>query len=135
MSKITLRFMQRFMGNLDSAIRNFVDGKLGDLDSHIGDIVDDKMEDVIENMNDYVDEAVGAKQDKPIIKSANLAAGSTSVTFTGLPTTGFNMIDVYTTIPNLDYEDMEAPTASSLTITYEAQSVAVIVYLKIEVIE
>ena len=102
MSKITLSFMQRFMGELDTAIRNFVGDKLSD------------------------------KQDIPTLMSQTLAVGSTSVTFTGLPTTGVNIVDVYTSKAGLDYDSIDDSTAGSLTITYEAQQSAITVYLKIE---
>ena len=102
MSKITLTFMQRFMGELDTAIRNFV-----------GDKVDEK-------------------QDIPTLLSQTLAVGSTSVTFTGLPTTGVNIIDIYTSKAGLDYVSLDDSTAGQLTVNYEAQLTAITVYLKIE---
>lgn len=102
MSKITLDFMQRFMGNLDTAIRNYVSGQLND------------------------------KQDAPTLLSQTLATGATSVTFTGLPTTGVNIIDVYTSKAGLDYTDIDDSVSGSLTLTYEAQLSATTVYLKIE---
>lgn len=99
MSKITLSFMQRFMENLDPAIRNFVDSKLGD------------------------------KQDTPTLMSQTLNVGSTSVTFTGLPTTGVSIVDIYTSKAGLKYNSLDDSTAGSLTVTYEAQSSAVTVYM------
>ena len=94
--------MQRFMGELDTAIRNFV-----------GDKVDEK-------------------QDIPTLLSQTLAVGSTSVTFTGLPTTGVNIIDIYTSKAGLDYVSLDDSTAGQLTVNYEAQLTAITVYLKIE---
>lgn len=102
MSKITLTFMQRFMGELDTAIRNFV-----------GEKVDEK-------------------QDIPTLLSQTLAVGSTSVTFTGLPTTGVNIIDIYTSKAGLDYTSLDDSTAGQLTVNYDAQLTAITVYLKIE---
>ena len=102
MSKITLSFMQRFMGKLDTAIKDYVGGKLN------------------------------GKQDVPILKSQAMAVGSTSVTFTGLPTTGVNIIDIYTSKAGLDYTSLDDSTAGQLTVNYDAQSVAITVYLKIE---
>ena len=102
MSKITLTFMQRFMGELDTAIRNFVDEKISE------------------------------KQNVPTLLSQTLAVGSTSVTFTGLPTTGVNIVDIYTSKTGLDYVSLDDSTAGQLTVNYDAQSVAVTVYLKIE---
>lgn len=103
MSKITLAFMQRFMGELDTAIRNF-----------IGDKID-------------------GKQDAPIIKSQQLTVGQTSVTFTGVPTTGTVMTEVYTSKAGLDYESIDDSVAGSLVVNYEEQDETITVYLKIEV--
>lgn len=102
MSKITLTFMQRFMGELDTAIRNFVDEK------------------------------ISGKQNVPTLLSQTLAVGSTSVTFTGLPTTGVNIVDIYTSKTGLDYVSLDDSTAGQLTVNYEVQSTAITVYLKIE---
>lgn len=99
MSKITLSFMQRFMGKLDTAIKDYVGGKLS------------------------------GKQDVPVLKSQTMAVGSTSVTFTGLPTTGVNIIDIYTSKTGLDYLSIDDSTAGQLTVNYDAQSVAITVYL------
>lgn len=229
MSKITLSFMQRFMGELDTAIRNFVGGITGDLDelettdksSLVNAINEVKtgssvvtslagLDDVTlttptngqilkynstshkwENANESggggggsstlsgltdVDftsladgqliqydattekwknigidatptqnsakpissggaySALGDKADKPTLKTQTLSAGSTSVTFTGIPTTGNVMLDIYTSKAGLDYTSLDDSTAGTLVVTYEAQSSAVTVYLKIEVL-
>lgn len=102
MSKITLSFMQRFMGELNTAIKN------------------------------YVADKVSNKQDTPTILSQTLATGNTSVTFTNVPTIGVNIIDVYTSVAGLDYESIDDSTAGTLVITYEAQESNVTVYLRIE---
>jgi hypothetical protein len=102
MSKITLDFMERFMGNLDTAIRTFVGNKLND------------------------------KQDLPTLMSQVMNVGSTSVTFIGIPTTGVQIVDIYTSKAGLDYVSIDDSTAGSLTVNYEAQTSAVTVYLKIE---
>ena len=57
-----------------------------------------------------------------------LSAGSTSVTFTGLPTTGNYTFDIYTSKVGLDYSSITA-SSGSLTLVYEAQSSIVTVYL------
>ena len=57
-----------------------------------------------------------------------LSAGSTSVTFTGLPTTGNYTFDIYTSKVGLDYSAITA-SSGSLTLVYEAQSSIVTVYL------
>lgn len=66
------------------------------------------------------------------IKTQTLAAGTTSVTFTGVPTTGTNLIDVYTDKAGLDYDSVDDTTSGELTYTFEAQSAAVAVYLVIK---
>jgi len=68
---------------------------------------------------------------KPTVKIATLAAGATSVTFTGIPTTGNNTIDIYTSKAGLDYDSVDDTTTGQLTYTFEAQSAAVTVYLVI----
>lgn len=105
MSKITLSFMQRFMGELDTAIKN------------------------------YVADKVSNKQDKPTYITQTLTAGSTSVTFLNLPTTGIQLADVFTSVAGLDYSDIDDSTAGTLVLTYEAQESDVTVYLKLEEVE
>ncbi len=102
MSKITLSFMQRFMGKLDTAIKDYVGGKLN------------------------------GKQDVPTLKSQTMAVGSTSVTFTEIPTTGVQIVDIYTSKAGLDYVSIDDSTAGQLTVYYDAQVTTVTVYLKIE---
>ena len=133
MSKITLSFMQRFMGNLDRAIRDYVSSKLSTIDTHIGEVVDEKIEDAMSSVDEYIDEAVAQKQDKPIIMHQTMNVGTTTVTFTELPTTGFNMLDIYTSIADIDYVELDDSTAGQLTVTYEAQEVDVEIFLRIEV--
>lgn len=69
---------------------------------------------------------------KPTIKTATLAAGATTVTFTGVPTTGDNLIDLYTSKAGLDYESVDDSTSGQLSYTFEAQSAAVTCYLVIK---
>lgn len=69
---------------------------------------------------------------KTTVKTATLAAGSTSVTFTGVPTTGSNLIEVYTSKAGLDYTAVDDTTAGELTYTFDAQSGAVTVILTIK---
>ena len=102
MSKITLSFMERFINNLDTAIKTYVGNK--------------------------VDE----KQNKATVLSQTLEAGDTSVVFLDIPTTGTNFIDVYTSKEGLDYTSIDGSTSGQLTITYEAQASDITVYLKIE---
>ena len=104
MSKITLSFMQRFMGELDTAIRN------------------------------YVAEKVGEKQNKPTYYTQTLTAGTTSVTFTNLPTTGNKLAELFIT-GGLSYISIDDSTEGTLVVTYEAQQTDVTVYLKLEDVE
>ena len=78
-----------------------------------------------------VNSLLGGKEDVATIKTATLVAGATSVTFTGVPTTGNNTIDVYTSKAGLDYTAVDDTTAGTLVYTFEAQSSAVTVYLVI----
>lgn len=64
-------------------------------------------------------------------KNATLAQNNTDVTFTGLPTTGNHLYDIYTDKPGLDYIAMEVPQAGQLKVTFEPQTSATNVYLKI----
>jgi hypothetical protein len=66
------------------------------------------------------------------VKSQTLSAGDTSVTFTGIPTTGTHTVDVYTSVAGLDYNSIDDSVSGQLTITYDAQSVAITVTLRIE---
>ena len=103
MSIISLPFMQRFMTNLDSAIRQYADTRLVE------------------------------KQDVPTIFSRTMIAGETSVTFTGLPTTGINKVTICTSQKGLNYTDLDDSTAGQITVTFEAQENPVTVYVMIEV--
>lgn len=64
--------------------------------------------------------------------SATLAAGSTTVTFTGIPTTGQNLIELYTDVAGLEYTAVDDTTSGQLTYTFEEQESAVTVYLAIK---
>lgn len=65
------------------------------------------------------------------LKTGTLAAGSTSITFTGIPTTGNNCIEIYTSVPGLEYTSVDDSTPGQLTYTFDAQSGSVIVILVI----
>lgn len=67
----------------------------------------------------------------PVIHTATLAAGNTTVTFTNIPTTGNNLIELYTSVAGLEYIDVDDSTAGQLTYTFDAQESAVDVYLTI----
>jgi hypothetical protein len=66
------------------------------------------------------------------IMTQTLSAGATSVTFTNIPTTGTYSVDVYTSMAGLDYNSIDDSVSGQLTITYDAQSVAITVTLRIE---
>lgn len=61
-----------------------------------------------------------------------LSVGSTYVTFTNVPTTGTNTIDIYTSKAGLDYANIDDSVSGTLKIYFPEQSSAVTVYLKIE---
>lgn len=65
------------------------------------------------------------------IRMATLAAGATTVTFTNIPTSGNNLIEIYTSKAGLDYTAVDDTTAGQLTYTFDAQSAAVTCYLMI----
>ena len=65
------------------------------------------------------------------VLTQTLTAGSTSVTFTGIPTTGDNLIDFFATT-GINYTAIDTSTAGQVTLTYEAQPTNVTVYCRIE---
>ena len=67
---------------------------------------------------------------KKEVKSATLAVGSTSVTFTGLPTTGNHLIDFFNSL-GINYTAIDTSTSGQATLTFEEQEVAVTVYCEI----
>lgn len=83
------------------------------------------------NTNSDVDTALGNKLNKPTVKTQTLSAGSTSVTFTQIPTSGDYMIDFFTST-GINYTGINTATAGQVTLTFEAQSGAVTVYCRIE---
>ena len=64
------------------------------------------------------------------IKTAVLIAGSTSVTFTDMPTSGDYVIDFYTTT-GINYTAINT-TSSTVTLTFEEQESDVTVYCEIK---
>jgi ribosome-associated translation inhibitor RaiA len=143
--------MQRFMVNLDRAIKDYVTSKFSTIDTHIDDRVDakveealsgvdnkietdvnNKVEEAMSGVDEQISEAVAGKADKPDLKNATLYSGNTTVTFTGLPTDGYRLVDVYTSKAGLNYSAIDDSTEGSLTLTYDVQSSDVQVYLRIE---
>lgn len=76
---------------------------------------------------DPVVEQISAKENAPTVLTQTLASGATSVTFTGLPTTGNYVIDFYAE-NGANYKAIDLTTAGSAVLTYEAPSAAVTVY-------
>lgn len=70
------------------------------------------------------------KETKATILWQTLAIGSTSVTFTNLPTTGNHLIDFFTS-NGINYTEIDTSTAGQVTLTFDEQDVAVTVYCKI----
>lgn len=68
---------------------------------------------------------------KPQVKAQTLTAGSTNVTFTGIPTSGDYMIDFFAS-SGINYTAINTATAEQVTLTYDAQSADVTVYCRIE---
>ena len=66
-----------------------------------------------------------------IIKSATLAVGETSVTFTQIPTEGNFIVDFFTS-NGINYSAIDTSIAGQVTLTFEVQEVAVIVYCQIK---
>lgn len=81
-----------------------------------------------------VNTALGNKANKPTVKSATLAAGSTTVTFSSLPTSGNYMIDFFTS-NGVPFKGLNVATAGKAILTFDAQSVAITVYCRIEEVQ
>jgi hypothetical protein len=64
------------------------------------------------------------------ILSETLSAGSTSVTFSNVTVTSGSIIEVGTSVPGLEYVNLTV-NGSSYTVTFNAQSEAITVYLVI----
>ncbi len=64
------------------------------------------------------------------MRSQVLRAGQTSVTFNNIPLTD-NIIEVFTSMEGLNYEDIDDSVLGQITITFEPQSEDVTIYLEI----
>ena len=71
------------------------------------------------------------KAAKSTIINATLAASATSVTFTGIPTSGDHLIDFFTST-GINYTAIDYSTPGEVTLTYEAQASAVTVTCEIK---
>lgn len=67
----------------------------------------------------------------PTVMSATLSSGSTSVTFSDVPTSGNKVISILTSKIGLEYDSV-SQSGSTVTVTFPSQSSSVTVYLKIE---
>lgn len=65
------------------------------------------------------------------IKTATLAIGNTSVTFTDIPTTGGNLITLYTDKAGLEYKTIDDSIPGEITYTFDEQESAVTCWLLI----
>lgn len=67
----------------------------------------------------------------PTIKTATLDANATSVTFTGIPTSGNYRITLFISDPAVEYLEVDNSTAGTLVYTFEAQTKSVTLQLVI----
>lgn len=81
--------------------------------------------------SDAVYTSLSAKADKSTYKSATLAAGSTTVTFTGIPTSGNYIVSFYTS-NGANYTAINTATAGQAVLTFDKQSAAITVYCEIK---
>ncbi len=70
-------------------------------------------------------------QKKSTVKTATLASGSTTVTFTQLPTSGNYLIDFYASNGS-NYKAIDISTPGTAVLTYDVPSSAVTVYCEIK---
>ena len=68
---------------------------------------------------------------KPQVKTQTLASGSTTVTFTQLPTSGDYLIDFFAS-NGANYKAIDISTPGTAVLTYDAPSSAVTVYCEIK---
>jgi hypothetical protein len=71
------------------------------------------------------------KEKKHTVLSQTLSAGSTTVTFTNIPTSG-NYIIEFATSAGINYTEIDLSTSGQVTLTYDVQSAAVTVYCDIK---
>lgn len=86
-------------------------------------------EDLIESGAVYT--GLNGKANKSVVKTATLSAGSTTVTFTQLPTTGDYLIDFFTST-GINYTEIDTSVSGQVTLTYEEQEAAVTVSCEIK---
>ena len=96
-------------------------------------VVDNALSSTSENpvQNKVVYSALSDKENKHTVLSQTLSAGSTTVTFTSIPTSG-NYIIEFATSAGINYTAIDTSTSGQVTLTFEAQSAAVTVYCDIK---
>lgn len=80
---------------------------------------------------DDIMEQLSAKADKPTVLSQTLAANATSVTFTGIPTTGDNVVDFFIS-DGSNYTEIDVSTPGTAILIYEEAAASRTVYCRIE---
>ena len=84
----------------------------------------------LRNFYDLILPYLGGRSGEISIKTAVLTAGSTSVTFTDIPTSGDYLIDFYTSA-GINYTSINKSN-SSVSLTFEPQESNVTVYCEIK---
>lgn len=90
----------------------------GDLDTLDGEIT-------------TINSALSDKEKKHTVLSQTLSVGATTVTFTGIPTSG-NYIIEFATSAGINYTEIDTSTSGQVTLTYPEQESAVTVYCDIK---
>ena len=80
---------------------------------------------------DYTSKLKSYFMKKPTVTSQTLIAGNTSVTFSGIPTSGNFLIDFYTST-GIDYTNLDLSVSGSATLTYPVQAGDVTVFCEIK---
>ena len=76
----------------------------------------------------------GGGQGSTTVFQTTLNAGATSVTFTGIPTTGDYLVDFYTST-GINFKAINTSTAGQITLTFDEQSSNVVVYCEIKEVQ
>lgn len=75
--------------------------------------------------------ALNNKANKPTVLTQTLAANATSVTFTGIPTTGDNVVDFFIS-DGSNYTEINVSTPGTAVLTYEEAASSRTVFCRIE---
>lgn len=87
--------------------------------------------DDVQEAVDELNQAIANKENKGTLKTATLAIGATSVTFTQMPTSGTNLVKFYNDL-GINYAAIDNSVPGQVTLAFEEQSVAVNVYCEIK---